>query len=390
MTAAAALAGSAPACGRRAPSLRPAASGTVADTRTTRLSRRCLGLRGISTSDERALRRSADGPAQHCAGSRSAAQPSKGASRCRSEMHADGRGGIEGGGSSRRLSTEEHWAWHRPHLRHWHGLWVLWEPAAGASISKSYRSVRSLQATDAGATAARQKNQWYGAEGDADWKWDFGPWHYSAAEHSLPDGLVHPQSPDHRVLALGPDGDNCWAQLRVKPGDPKSAVFVEFFFMAGPDARFSVPVGYNEKEALLVGLTLEDALPDDQQQPASWTGDRWTHEKADLAPARPEPRGRFVGLERTITPNLDHSEAMGEWKGFHGGRDSNSVVLHHLPNNVSMAAPLTLPIGKDFKFVATWLASSDEILQTWVKYAASGELEYVRGGRYKRVEDGTL
>eukprot|EP00850_Spirogloea_muscicola_P010556 SM000062S19942 [mRNA] locus=s62:574797:576215:- [translate_table: standard] len=388
MTAAAA-----PACGCRATSLWPAASRTVAGDPTARLSRRRAGLRGPSTSDEQSLSRSADRKGKPSAGS-SAAQPSKEGLRCETAAHGRSDGGrsgeVGGGGSSRRLSTEEHWAWHRPHLRHWHGLWVLWEPAAGASFSKTYRSVRSLQATDAGATAVRHKNQWYGAEGDADWKWDFGPWHYSAAEHSLPDGLVHPQSADHRVLALGPDGDNCWAQLRVKPGDPKSAVFVEFFFMAGPDARFSVPVGYNEKEALLVGLTLEDALPDDQQQPASWTGNRWTHEKVDLAPARLEPKGRFVGLERTITPTLDHAEAMGEWKGFRRGRDSHSVLLHHLPNNVSIAAPLRLPIGKDFEFVATWLASSDEILQTWVKYAASGELEYVRGGWYKLVEDGTL
>eukprot|EP00850_Spirogloea_muscicola_P017683 SM000154S01418 [mRNA] locus=s154:269025:270431:+ [translate_table: standard] len=381
------------ACGCRAPSLRPAASGTSTGDPAARLSRRRAGLRGPSAFDEWPLQgRQAGRKGNPSAGS-SAAQPSREGLRC--EMAADGRGdggrsGVVGGGSSRRLSTEEHWAWHRPHLQHWHGRWVLWDPAAGAGNSKSYRSVRSLQATDAGATAVRHKNQWYGAEGDADWKWDYGPWHYSAAEHSLPDGLVHPQSPDHRVLALGPDGDNCWAQLRVKPGDLKSAVFVEFFFMAGPGARFSVPVGYNEKEALLVGLTLEDALPDDQQQPASWTGNRWTHEKADLAPARPELRGRFVGLERTTTPTLDHSEAMGEWKGFYRGRDSELVLLYHLPNNVSVAAPPSLPIGKDFEFVATWLASSDEILQTWVKYAASGELEYVRGGRYKRVEDGTL
>ena len=74
------------------------------------------------------------------------------------------------------------------------------------------------------------RNQWYDVQGfGANINWEYGPWNITMEEHNLADGILHPNSIDHRVLCF-PSGNNGWIQMYLKPNDPRSVVFSELFF----------------------------------------------------------------------------------------------------------------------------------------------------------------
>lgn len=74
------------------------------------------------------------------------------------------------------------------------------------------------------------RNQWYDAKGfGKDVNWEYGPWNMTLAEHSLPDGILHPNSKDHRILLM-PNGNLGWIARYLKPDDPRSVIFSEPMF----------------------------------------------------------------------------------------------------------------------------------------------------------------
>jgi hypothetical protein len=294
-------------------------------------------------------------------------------------------GVAEPAAATRKLTPEEHWEWFEPHVRHWHGFWVVWTPVDGKQIQRSFLSVRSFSYEDEAKTRVVQWNDRFEDVGDQKLHMDKGPWYITREEHSGPDGLSHPQNTSHKVLYL-PNGDCVWVQPRLLPDNPKSVVFVEFFFMHGEGGRFSVPVGFDAGKKLNVALLLEDAMATAERPDASWHGTSLSHSRADLEEARPEPEGTFVGKEFANNMSLEFSEHDSAlYAGFTSGvpeGEKESYLLSHLPHGLTVAAPREAPIGKEFLFVVTWHVSSKEVRQLRVKYLASGELDHFAGGYY--------
>lgn len=84
---------------------------------------------------------------------------------------------------------------------------------------------------------AVHRNQWYDARGfGKDVNWEYGPWHMTLEEHALHDGILHPNSKDHRVL-LFPSGNLGWIQMYLKPNDPRSVIFSEPMFYVSKEHK---------------------------------------------------------------------------------------------------------------------------------------------------------
>ncbi|CAI5531573.1 unnamed protein product [Closterium sp. Naga37s-1] len=131
--------------------------------------------------------------------------------------------------SERQLTAEEHWEWHAPHIRNWRGEWKIWKPVDSDALQKSFKSVRSFQFKDEEKTAFDHVNDWYEEKGDLTMTPLSGvTWEISCKEHSLPDGIMHPARPSHRVLCVNPKGEGAWVQQQFR--GPQEGLYLEAFF----------------------------------------------------------------------------------------------------------------------------------------------------------------
>ena len=135
---------------------------------------------------------------------------------------------------SQQLTPHDMWTWNsQTHWKHWHGLWTMYHPLEVPHVLKSYKSVRFFWPVDKDSIHLYHRNQWYAFTGyeHQDMNWEFGPWAMYKYKHSLPNGILHPTSDNHRILQFQ-NGDLGWVQLALKPNDPKCVVFNELHFMA--------------------------------------------------------------------------------------------------------------------------------------------------------------
>ena len=81
------------------------------------------------------------------------------------------------------------------------------------------------------------RNQWYDPKGFAkDQNWEYGPWNMTLEEHALHDGILHPNSPRHRVLLMR-SGNLGWIQMYLVPNDSRSVIFSEPMFYVSKYSR---------------------------------------------------------------------------------------------------------------------------------------------------------
>ncbi|CAI7844542.1 unnamed protein product [Closterium sp. NIES-53] len=134
--------------------------------------------------------------------------------------------------SERQLTAEEHWEWHAPHIRNWRGEWKIWKPVDSDALQKSFKSVRSFQFKDEEKSAFDHVNDWYEEKGDLTMAPLSGvTWEITRKEHSLPDGIMHPARPSHRVLCVNPKGEGAWVQQQFR--GPQEGLYLEAFFSKG-------------------------------------------------------------------------------------------------------------------------------------------------------------
>jgi hypothetical protein len=101
------------------------------------------------------------------------------------------------------------------------------------------------------------RNQWYDARGfGKDQNWEYGPWHMTLEEHALHDGILHPNSPYHRILLM-PSGNLGWIQMALKPNDPRSEIFSEPMFYI---SKYHAPI--ISFEVQLTGFKVEAPTSD--------------------------------------------------------------------------------------------------------------------------------
>ncbi|CAI5508124.1 unnamed protein product [Closterium sp. Naga37s-1] len=134
--------------------------------------------------------------------------------------------------SERQLTAEEHWEWHAPHICNWRGEWKIWKPVDSDALQKSFKSVRSFQFKDEEKSAFDHVNDWYEEKGDLTMTPLSGvTWEITRKEHSLPDGIMHPARPSHRVLCVNPKGEGAWVQQQFR--GPQEGLYLEAFFSKG-------------------------------------------------------------------------------------------------------------------------------------------------------------
>eukprot|EP00249_Psilotum_nudum_P006563 c19884_g1_i1 orf=67-1245(+) len=293
-----------------------------------------------------------------------------------------------GEGVEDQLTPHDLWVWNsQTHWKHWHGLWTMYQPLETSQIVKAYKSVRSLWPVDEDRVCLYHRNQWYADSGEGkDMNWENGPWAMHESKHSLPDGIWHPNSIDHRILQF-PNGDLGWVQLALKLGDPKCVVFNEVHFMASPQARMPVIIGYDSQGKLGVALQLEETRDSDKWPESSWQGTIWKHHQTPLAASCKEPEGYFVGTEMSITTTLLRTTQKACWKGFRGGlreETAKDYVLIHLPYNVTACAPSKAAVGKAHSFYVSWVVNEDQVRVLSVRYFADGKLQNLKSGTYYR------
>lgn len=287
------------------------------------------------------------------------------------------------------VTPKDIWYWQADtHWKHWHGFWIHYQPFKSKEVIKEYKSVRSLQIVDAERTKLYHRNQWYDAKGfGKDVNWEYGPWNMTLAEHSLPDGILHPNSKDHRILLM-PNGNLGWIARYLKPNDPRSVIFSEPMFYINPKQRISVPVGYDNEGQLGVALLLEEVKKHEEKMDSSWTGTLWKHSRDELVESREEPKGTYRGHEESISPQLEWKMREAEWQGFKGGlsdEESANYTLVHMPNNVTIFAPSKAAVHKDFSFYITYVESESRVRVMSVAYGADLQLTYVKAGVYDKV-----
>lgn len=290
------------------------------------------------------------------------------------------------------LTPHDMWAWNSlTHWKHWHGLWTMYQPLQGADIVKTYKSVRSLWPIDKDRLHLYHRNQWYATTGEGpDINWECGPWAMYELKHSLPDGIWHPNSIDHRILQF-PNGDLGWVQLALKPNDPKCVVFNELHFMASSEARMPVIMGYDFEGKLGIAIQLEETRDSDKRPEGSWKGTIWKHHADPVAAYREEPEGLYVGTEMSLTTSLSRTIRKARWKGFKGGisDDEEAAVLYtliHLPNQVTACVPKEAPIGKAHAYYVSWVVNENQVRILSASYLADGRLQYVKSGTYDKSE----
>uniref|UniRef100_A0A0D6QTY7 DUF3598 domain-containing protein n=1 Tax=Araucaria cunninghamii TaxID=56994 RepID=A0A0D6QTY7_ARACU len=292
----------------------------------------------------------------------------------------------------RQTTPHDQWEWNsRHHWKHWHGLWTMWQPTEGPEITKVYKSVRSLWPVDEERRHLYHRNQWYESSGEGpDINWEGGPWAMYEFKHSMQDGIWHPNSIDHRILQF-PNGDLGWVQLALKPNDPKSVVFNEMHFMASPEKRAPVIVGYDSEGKIGVALMLEETRDNDKRPDPSWQGTLWNHHRASLEESRSEPEGTFVGTEMTINTHLEMSTRKAVWKGFRGGLTEDDEVameckyiLIHLPYGFTVFLPRQPAIGKAHAYYVSWVVNENQVRVFSTRYFADGRLQYVKSGTYDK------
>ncbi|KAI5066159.1 hypothetical protein GOP47_0018783 [Adiantum capillus-veneris] len=288
------------------------------------------------------------------------------------------------------LTPHDMWAWNaQTHWKHWHGLWTMYQPLIGPDIVKTYKSVRSLWPVDKERIHLYHRNQWYATTGEGpDINWECGPWAMYEVKHSLPDGIWHPNSLDHRILQF-PHGDLGWVQLALKPNDPKSVVFNELHFMTpSGDARMPVIMGYDFEGKLGVALQLEETRDNDKRPPGSWKGTLWKHHTDPVVATRDAPEGTFVGPEMSISTTLTQTTREAKWRGFRGGLSDEEAALYtliHLPNQVTACVPKEPLIGKAHAYYVTWVVNENQVRILSARYFADGRLQYVKSGTYNKV-----
>ncbi|GJP54392.1 hypothetical protein CLOM_g13484 [Closterium sp. NIES-68] len=289
----------------------------------------------------------------------------------------------------RQLTSEEHWAWHAPHIRHWHGEWKIWKPVEGDALQKSFRSVRSFQFKDDEKSAFDHVNDWYEEKGDLTMTPLSGvTWEITRQDHSLPDGIMHPARPSHRVLCVNPKGEGAWVQQQFK--GPQEGLYLEVFFSNGPEAQLSVPFGFDAKGTFLASLIVEDSADSKERPDPAWKSQAWASPVPDVLPKEfPSfiSTDQIAGIEQKITPELVASESIALWDGYCRRIADDDVVEYTLiaiPLGIVLCVPrsLHLVVGKPFSMSATWHVSRHEVTRVMASYSESGELLELSRGDY--------
>ncbi|KAJ7542025.1 hypothetical protein O6H91_10G086300 [Diphasiastrum complanatum] len=297
--------------------------------------------------------------------------------------------------AEQRIEPHEMWLWFADnHWKQWHGVWVKWQPLESSQAVLSFKSMRSFREADGShRTHCIHRNDWCsGAAGDTqNIKLAGGPWDLYEEVHSLPNGIVHPQNTDSRLLQF-PNGDLGWLQLALTPGHPRRIVFGEVqFLLPSKAAKVAVIMGFDGEDKLGVSQILEESKVSDEKPDPSWEGTLWKHHCSPLEKTRAEPRGTFVGTEMILTPGLMLTRKKALWRGFKGGMDEESAqnyTLMHLPYDVTCWAPKKAAIGKEHAFVVHWIVNQEEIRTILWNYGENGCLQFLKTALYcKRKED---
>lgn len=236
------------------------------------------------------------------------------------------------------------------HLYDWHGVWTRYTPTG--EVLGSFRSLRRFEG-NSDQTEVYQLNRYMYAEDNIKEE----SWNYNQSEHSLSDGMFHPQTNLMRGYFF-PSGHATWTMTQLQSG---SGFGLELFFRY-QHLRHSVGIVYDDQGNLMRTANIRE---DSDGYPSSF----WSR-KLEQVSSR-NLNKHWQGTATTITPNLQISDPVVTQFNW----DKEDHKIFYLPDGVSISCPENVTVGSSFCCVANWLINEQEMQQLIANYDASGKFE---------------
>lgn len=233
------------------------------------------------------------------------------------------------------------------HLYDWHGIWTRYSPEG--EVKESFRSLRHFEG-NAEKTEIYQLNQYIFAEDDVKEQ----RWNYNQSEHSLSDGMFHPQARLMRGYFL-PSGHSAWLTTQLQVG---GYLAMELFFKY-QHLRHSVGIIYDDQGNLFRTANIRE---DSTGYPSSY----WSTELEQLS--QRDLKGNWQGTSMIITPDLTISKPVSTQLSW--GWERHKTFF--LPDGVSISCPAQVTIGTPFSCAVNWLINDPEIHQLIANYDTAG------------------
>jgi hypothetical protein len=236
------------------------------------------------------------------------------------------------------------------HLYDWQGIWTRYTPTG--EVQESFRSLRHFEG-NSDKTEIYQLNKYIYADDNIKEQ----SWHYNQSDHSLLDGMFHPQNASMRGYFL-PSGHCTWVTTQLLSG---SYLAMELFFRS-QHLRHSVGIVYDEQGNLFRTANIRE---DSTGYPSSY----WSTDLAQLS--QRDLQKNWQGTSITITPDLQISDSVSTqltW-GWEGHK------TFFLPDGVSISCPDKVSVGTPFTCAANWLINETEIHQLIANYDESGKFK---------------
>ncbi|MEO1374862.1 MAG: DUF3598 family protein [Cyanobacteria bacterium J06635_10] len=242
---------------------------------------------------------------------------------------------------------EQNWKNLTTNLRDWHGVWTRYSP--DGKVKESFRSLRSFQSNPE-KTQIHQTNRYIYAEDN----FKEESWDYNQQEHSLPDGVYHPQADSMRTICFE-SGHTAWASRKLQP---HSMFGVELFFRH-EELRHSVGIVYNQEGTLFRTANIRE---DSRGFPSQF----WSKEIEQVS--QREFSEDWQGTSVTIAPDLKVSQPSPIKFDWH----YQGHQTFFLPDGVSISCPEKIIVGNSFILVANWLITPSQLHQLKARYDESG------------------
>ncbi|MEL4894785.1 DUF3598 family protein [Crocosphaera sp. Alani8] len=243
------------------------------------------------------------------------------------------------------------------HLFDWYGVWTRYTPTG--DVQESFRSLRRFQG-NAEQTEIHQLNRYIYAEDNCQEK----TWNYSLSEHSLADGMFHPQSELMRGYFF-PSGHATWTVTQLLPGE----FFAVELFFRNQHIRHSVGIVYDDQGNLMRVANIRE---DSTGYPSSF----WSTEIEQLSSSNLP--NNLQGVSMLINSDLEISDPVTTQFTW----NIKGHKIFYLPDGVSISCPENITQGTSFSCVANWLINDMEMQQLIASYSTSGKFESLTLERY--------
>jgi hypothetical protein len=273
--------------------------------------------------------------------------------------------------------------------RHWHSLWVRWHP--DGSVKQRFHAERIFAPAADGSDGVQMRVVYhYGDErGTVSEGPTSGPWTITEAEHSRPDGLAHPSSPDSMATLMLPGGPSAWCMKQSPAGAPCA---VEMFLHHADEFRASFGV-IHAPDGALQQLSL---IREDTRGP--WPKDDWSGSDAASRVSAAELHEALVaagapvdadGTGSAITADLRQSAIeAARWPEFRAAQIDADADVALLCDRFVVVGPAMRTAGVAWSAAAAWwpearAGETKRLYTIEVRWDAQGGLEGVRTAQFE-------